>query len=73
MSTNQTFFCFLSPSSHTDLKAWSRVLTTSAGLTKAAENDPAMHPEMKDHQKTDSLEPGAFLGPSELRLAKRGK
>ena len=51
----------------------SLVFTTSAGLTNAAEIDPAMHPERKDHQKTDSVEPGVFFGPMAFRLAKRGK
>ena len=30
-------------------------------------------PDTKDHQKTDSEDPGYFFGPNLFRLAKRGK
>ena len=51
----------------------SRVFTTSAGLTKAAEIDPEAHPDINDHQNTDSVDPGCFLGPRAFKLANSGK
>ena len=51
----------------------SLVFTTSAGFTNAADIDPDAHPDMNDHQKTDSVDPGYFLGPRALRFANRGK
>ena len=51
----------------------SLVFTTSAGFTNAADIDPDAHPDMNDHQKTDSVDPGYFLGPRAFRLANRGK
>ena len=48
-------------------------MTTSAGLTKSADIEPDAHPDINDHQNTDSVEPGYFLGPMAFRLANRGK
>ena len=48
-------------------------MTTSAGLTNKADIEPDAHPDMNDHQNTDSVEPGYFLGPSEFKFANNGK
>ena len=48
-------------------------MTTSAGLTNAADIEPDAHPDIKDHQNTDSVDPGYFLGPTAFKFANRGK